>query len=133
LHRFLERERVYYPGVELIVDAELSAQTDLYLGDHVLNKQPLFPAVMGLEAMAQAAMALVGTSRLPRFEKVELMRPVAVPDKTSTNIRLAALRREPDLVEVCLRSVETDYHVDHFRALCRFNDQEPSAQQCLPL
>jgi enediyne polyketide synthase len=33
---------------------------------------------------------------------------------------VAALRRAADLVEVCLRSEETDFHVDHFRALCRF-------------
>src|SRR5262249_32314736 len=29
--RFLEQPRVYYPGVELIVDAELSGDTDPYL------------------------------------------------------------------------------------------------------
>ena len=35
LHRFLERKRVFYPGVELVVDAELSLRADPYLADHV--------------------------------------------------------------------------------------------------
>jgi enediyne polyketide synthase len=121
LCRFLERRRVYYPGVELVVEAELSRDADLYLDDHILQKQRLFPAVLGLEAMAEAAMALAGPSRPPSFEKVEFNRPVSVPDKGSNIIRLAALRRGPGLFEICLRSQETDYHVDHFRALCRFD------------
>ncbi len=120
LQRFLERKRAYYPGVELVVDAELSPQTDPYLEDHIVHKERLLPAVLGLEAMAQVAMALTGSRTLPSFEHVELTRPVAVSEKGTTTIRLAALRRGPGLVEVCLRSEVTDFHVDHFRALCRF-------------
>ena len=143
LRRFLERTRVHYPGVELIVDAALSADSDPYLNDHELQKQKLFPAVLGLEAMAQAAMALTGSSVPPQFEQVELARPVVVPDKGPTIIRLAALRRAHDLVEVCLRSEETDFQVDHFRARCRFVRQNesdtsrlalaPVRPDCLPL
>ena len=124
LQRFLERRRAYYPGVELVVDAELSRQTDPYLDDHVVHKERLLPAVFGLEGMAQIAMALTGSRTPPSFEHVELTRPIAVSEKGTTTIRLAALRRGPGLVEVCLRSEVTDYHVDHFRALCRF---EPAA------
>ena len=118
LRRFLDRQRVHYPGVELVVEAELSAESDPYLNDHALQKQKLFPAVMGLEAMAQAAMALTGSNVPPHFEQVELTRPVTLSGKKSV-IRLAALRRGLDLVEVCLRSEETDFVVNHFRALCR--------------
>ena len=46
--RFLEQPRVYFPGIELIVDSELSIDTDPYLDDHVLGGERLFPAVMGL-------------------------------------------------------------------------------------
>ena len=120
LHRFLERKRVFYPGVELVVDAELSLRADPYLEDHVVQKQPLLPAVLGLEAMAQAAMALIGSTDAPIFENVEFSRPVAVSDKAKVTIRLAALQREPGVIEVCLRSEETDFQVDHFRAVCRF-------------
>jgi enediyne polyketide synthase len=120
LRRFLERKRVFYPGVELIVDAELSLRADPYLADHVVQKQPLLPAVLGLEAMAQTAMALAGSADTPVFENVEFTRPVPVSDKAALTIRLAALRRENGCVEVCLRSEETDFQVDHFRAVCRF-------------
>ena len=128
LHRFLERRRAYYPGVELVVDAELSRQTDPYLDDHIVHKERLLPAVLGLEGMAQVAMALTGSSTPPSFEHVELTRPIAVSENGTTTIRLAALRRGPSLVEVCLRSEVTDYHVDHFRALCRFG---PAAAQAV--
>ena len=85
-----------------------------------MQKQPLLPAVLGLEAMAQAAMALAGSTDAPIFENVEFPRPVAVSDKAQLTIRLAALRRENGSVEICLRSEETDFQVDHFRAVCRF-------------
>ena len=75
LQRFLERRRAYYPGVELVVDAELSRQTDPYLDDHVVHKERLLPAVLGLEGMAQVAMALTGSKTPPSFEHVELTRP----------------------------------------------------------
>ena len=120
LRRFLERKRVFYPGVELVVDAELSLRADPYLADHVVQKQPLLPAVLGLEAMAQTAMALAGSADAPVFENVEFPRPVALSDTAALTIRLAALRRENGCVEVCLRSEETDFQVDHFRAVCRF-------------
>jgi enediyne polyketide synthase len=122
LLRFLERKRAWYPDVELIVDATLSPDTDPYLNDHVVQREKLFPAVLGLEAMAQVAMALTGSATPPSFEHVELTRPIAVPAQGRTTIRLAALRRAMDLVEVCLRSEATDFHVDHFRAWCRFGE-----------
>jgi enediyne polyketide synthase len=133
LRRFLERKRVFYPGVELVVDAELSLRADPYLADHVVQKQPLLPAVLGLEAMAQAAMALAGSTDAPVFENVEFPRPVAVPDKAALTIRLAALRRENGSVEVCLRSEETDFQVDHFRAVCRFSARDETAVPRLSL
>ncbi len=124
LRRFLERKRVYYPGVELVVDADLSIQTDPYLNDHIVQRERLFPAVLGLEAMAQTAMALVGTEQVPSFEQIKLPRPVVINEHQPTIIRLAALRRGPGLVEVCLRSEGTDFGVDHFRVLCRFAQAE---------
>jgi enediyne polyketide synthase len=110
--------------VELVVDAEISSASDPYLEDHVLQKEKLFPAVLGLEAMAQAAMALTGSDQPPAFEQVQLSRPVTVSSSNPTVIRLAALRRGSGLVEVCLRSDQTDFHVNHFSALCRFGTGE---------
>ena len=126
--RFLERPRVYYSGVELIADAELSTQSDPYLKDHVFQGTPLLPAVIGLEAMAQVAGALAeagfGASQPPDFEDVRFSRPVQIPDGASVTVRLAALVRAPGVVEVVLRSSETAFQVDHFHAVCRFETEE---------
>jgi enediyne polyketide synthase len=122
--RFLEQTRVYYPGVELVSDVDLSTETDPYADDHMFQGERLLPAVIGLEAMAQSAMALTGCTDPPLFEDVQFNRPIVVPGKKPLTIRVAALMRKPDLVEVVVRSEETAFQVDHFRATCRFNDQE---------
>lgn len=119
LLRFLERTRVYYPGVELVVEADLSPETDPYLDQHVFQGERLLPAVMGLEAMAQVVVALSETTERPAFEDVEFIRPVVVSDHEPTTIRLAALTRGADRIEVVLRSSTTAFQVDHFRATCR--------------
>lgn len=131
LLRFLEQPRVYYPGVELIADVQLSTDSDPYLNDHVFQGERLFPAVMGLEAMAQGATTLVRSEVPPVFEDVKFSRPVVVPDGTSVTIRLATLARGPNLVEVALRSEETSFQIDHFRAVCRFESQDsPVETEC---
>ena len=122
LLRFLEHQRVFYPGIELIFDAELTLDTDPYLQDHVFRGQRLLPAVMGLEAMAQAAMAVADRTSPPVFEDVKFDRPVVLPDNGKLTIRLAALVRESGQVEVVLRSEETSFSADHFRAVCKFED-----------
>jgi enediyne polyketide synthase len=120
--RFLEKPRVYYPGIELVVDAELSTATDPYLDDHVFRGERLLPAVLGMEAMAQVFMALTETNAPPIFEQVKFERPVVVAEGVSNTIRVAALVRAPGCVEVVLRSSETGFQADHFRAVCRVAD-----------
>jgi enediyne polyketide synthase len=131
LLRFLERPRVYVPGVELVAEAELSADADPYVRDHVYQGVPLLPAVMGLEAMAQAASVLAASNELPVFEQVQFRQPIVVPERGSTVVRVAALVRAPGQVEVVLRSGETGFQVDHFRALCRWPapraEEDPAA------
>ena len=125
--RFLEQPRVFYPGVELVVDFELSSASDPYLDDHVFNGDRLLPAVIGLEAMAQAAMAVLGTRERPRFERVEFARPVVVGEGKTLSLRIATLARSRGQVEAALRSAETDFQVDHFRAVCVFGQSEEKA------
>ena len=117
--RFLEKPRVYYPGIELVVDAELSTTTDPYLDDHIFRGERLLPAVMGMEAMAEVFMALAETNEPPEFEQVRFERPVVIGEGATHTIRVAALVRTPGCVEVVLRSSETSFQVDHFRAVCR--------------
>jgi enediyne polyketide synthase len=126
--RFLEKPRVYYPRIELVVDAELSTATDPYLDDHIFRGERLLPAVMGMEAMAQVVMALMETNEAPTFEQVKFERPVVVGEGVANTIRVAALARDPGCVEVVLRSSETGFQADHFRAVCRLGGAplEPS-------
>jgi enediyne polyketide synthase len=123
LFRFLERPRVHYPGVELVAESSVSTATDPYLDDHIVRGERLLPAVVGLEAMAQAAMALAGTGELPAFEEVRFDRPVVIPAEGSTRLRLCALVQDDGAIEVALRCESSGFAADHFRALCRFGER----------
>jgi enediyne polyketide synthase len=120
LTRFVDRAVVHYPGVELITEADLSAGSDPYLADHLLDGQLLFPAVLGMEAMTQAAAATLGRTGVPVFEDVEFLRPIIVSPGGTTTIRLATLARDAETVDVVLRSEETGFSADHFRARLNF-------------
>ena len=121
LLRFLERPQVHYAGIELVVDADLSADGDPYLADHLLDGDLLFPAVLGMEAMAQAAAALTGRTEAPALEDVEFLRPIVVPVDGTTTIRIAVLAKGSDTVEAVIRSGETGFQADHFRATLRYD------------
>lgn len=123
LRRFVERILVWYPGVELVTEVDLGAATDLYLADHRLDGNLLFPAVFGMEAMAQVAGALTGDVRVPVFERVEFSRPIVVPPGGTTRIRVAALVTDVDTVDVVLHSEETGFAAQHFRATLRYGDE----------
>lgn len=128
--RFLEKAPVFLPGVELVAEAEIAHSTDPYLADHAFHGEPLFPAVLGLEAMAQVARALLGRADLPTFEQVRFERPVVVAAAMPTVIRIAALAHAPERVEVVLRASTSGFQADCFRAVCVFGGErtlEPSA------
>lgn len=97
-------------------EGEDSTTNDPYLKDHVYRGEQIFPGVMGLEAMAQVGIALLETSETPSFEDVKFNRPVVVPKNDTLKIRLAALVQESGKIEVVLRSEQTAFSVDHFRA-----------------
>lgn len=120
LLRFLERPLVDYPAIELVVEVDLATEADPYLDEHVFRGERLFPAVMGLEAMAQVAMAVLRVDEPPVFEDVTFGHPVVAPAGKKATIRLAAQVTAPNRVEVVLRSAATGFHLDHFRAICRF-------------
>lgn len=134
LARFLDRPRVYYPGIELVADAELSTDSDLYLADHALDDELLFPAVFGIEAMTQAASVLATPGDSPGLtapagrlvlEDVEFRRPIVVTPGGSTGIRVAALNRGGS-VDVVIRSSDTSFQADHFSATLRWITEEQS-------
>lgn len=116
LLRFLERPLVDYPGTELVVEVTLDAVTDHYLDDHRLDGNLLLPAVLGMEGMAQVGRAVTGRTETPVFENAEFLRPIIVPPGGRTTIRIAALVTDDDTVRVVIRSEETGFAADHFRA-----------------
>jgi enediyne polyketide synthase len=127
LWRFCEQPRVHIPGVELIIDSEMTRQSDPYLAEHMLQGELLLPAVVGLESMAQITMALCGSDVPPIFEDVHFDRPVVIPGDAALTLRIAAVRRDDDTIEVVLRTSTTSFQIDHFRARCRFDDRPADA------
>ncbi|MGH3428825.1 MAG: KR domain-containing protein, partial [Mycobacteriales bacterium] len=127
LLRFVEAPRVHYPGIELVADAELTSIGDPYLRDHIFDGSPLLPAVLGMEAMAQAAAAVAGRTETPVLQDVEFLRPVVVPPRGAAVIRIVALAADDDTVDVAIRTAETGFHADHFRARLRYGIARPDA------
>ncbi|WP_433241394.1 SDR family NAD(P)-dependent oxidoreductase [Streptosporangium sp. CA-135522] len=123
LLRFVDKPLIRYHGVELVTEIEMNAGTDLYLADHLLDGNLLFPAVFGMEAMAQVASAATGWDTVPAIEQAEFMRPIIVPPEGSTTIRIAAAVTDHETVEVSIRSAETGFDVEHFRARLRFTGE----------
>ncbi len=116
LLRFVDKPLIRYHGVELVTEVALSGGTDLYLPDHLLDGNLLFPAVFGMEAMTQVAYAMTGRPQTPVLEDVSFLRPIVVPPDGSTTIRVAAVVTGPDSADVVIRSAETGFAADHFRA-----------------
>ena len=115
--RFLELPRVHYPGVELVCDARLSLRSDPYLAEHRVDGIPVLPAAIALEAMAQAASALAGRP-VRHAAGVSMIAPVVIPAGQPDGqavIRVCA-RRDGPTVRTALRSADSGFIVDHFRA-----------------
>ncbi|MEV6304187.1 type I polyketide synthase [Actinoplanes sp. NPDC051861] len=120
LMRFLERPLIRYHGVELVTEVDLNVGTDLYLADHFLDGNLLFPAVFGIEAMSQVAAAVTGDTRTPVIEDAEFLRPIVVSPYGRGRIRVAAVVIDEDTLRVAIRSEETAYAADHFSATLRY-------------
>jgi enediyne polyketide synthase len=118
LLRFLERPRVHYPGIELVVDFEESADSDPYLDDHVFDGYRVVPAALLLEAMAQVATASAPGHIVTGFDQVEFHHPVVVPELGRRTVRVATLVKG-DRVDVAVRSDTDKFLTDHARAVCR--------------
>jgi enediyne polyketide synthase len=87
--RFLQTITTLRPGAELRGEIRLSARTDPYLADCLVDGQPVFPAAMGLEAMAQAASALT-RQPMRSARHILLGQPVPVAGDGETLLRVRA-------------------------------------------
>lgn len=126
--RFLEKIVQHQPGVELVSEVFLRPDIDRYIAQHSYDGSLLFPAVMGMEAMTQVAMAslhLESDDDAPgrvRLENLEFPRPIVVPaDGRVIRIYAQAEERHADgtrRVRVRIRSSVSQFDVDHFRGEC---------------
>ncbi|HEX6077489.1 MAG TPA: type I polyketide synthase [Micromonosporaceae bacterium] len=121
LLRFLGRPLVRYHGVELVTEVELNPDTDPYLAEHRLDGNLLFPAVLGMEAMAQVAVGATGREVVPVFERVEFSRPIVITPQGRATVRIAATVTGEDTVDVVVHSAETGFAAEHFRARLRLD------------
>jgi enediyne polyketide synthase len=121
LLRFVDKPLVRYHGVELVTEVALNTGTDPYLADHLLDGNLLFPAVLGMEAMAQVATAATGWDGTPAIEGAEFLRPIVIPPEGSTTVQVAATVVDDGVAEVAIRSGETGFAAEHFRARLVFS------------
>ncbi|MEV1246026.1 SDR family oxidoreductase [Nonomuraea sp. NPDC049750] len=123
LLRFLEQPRVYYPGIELVADSEVSWASDPYLAEHVFGggEGAVVPGTVGMEIMAQAAAGLLGTDTVPVLEDIEFLRAIVVTEDAPVTVRVAALRTGPGRVVTAVRTSTTKFQIDHFRAVCDYS------------
>ena len=111
IRRFVDETKIHFPGVELIVETTLSHGRDAYLGDHVIDGVAVLPGVMGLEAMAQVASALMPLGDQISATSVAFARAVHVPADAETRIRIAGLRTGHSEAVVALFADDDDFAV----------------------
>ncbi|MBF0110402.1 MAG: SDR family NAD(P)-dependent oxidoreductase [Magnetococcales bacterium] len=125
--RFIDTVPVYYPETELIAECHLSPQSDPYLDDHVLDGERLFPAVLALEAMAEAAVTLMWRQSQAadlRFFAVVFRKAIVVPGFRENGptepltLRLLALADTDGTIRLAIRCSTTDFQLDHVAARC---------------
>jgi enediyne polyketide synthase len=122
--RFLERVLRWIPGGEVVASATLSDGEDRYLPEHVFRDTVIFPGVMALEAMVEAAQACTGSGDLPVLRSVRFTRPLVVPPGERVAVRVMAVADPPvdgrTKVKVAVRSEADGFRENHFRADCWF-------------
>ncbi|MEU7489589.1 SDR family NAD(P)-dependent oxidoreductase [Streptomyces sp. NPDC042319] len=118
--RFAESMVAHVGGVEAVLESSLSLGSDPYLAEHRINGTPVLPAVVGLEAMTQAAAVLVGERKSWSFTDVAFRTPVLVDELQARGMRVAALTSDDhEAVEVALRDDTDRYATDRFTATVR--------------
>lgn len=116
LYRYVEEAKVYYPGIELVSECNLSSYTDFYLNDHVVEGNMLLPAVFGMEAMLQAVAAVAGCE--PAGVEIRdacFLQPVIAGTKEK-KIRIIVQHQIRETYSAVIRDENTQFKKDHFKA-----------------
>jgi len=120
--RYLEKVLRWIPGTEIVAEATLSNDTDLYLAEHVFEGTPIFPGVMAAEAMVEAAQACGGNGPLTAMRNIRFQQPLIIPPGGSLVIRTLALT-EPAAdggtsVRVAIRSEADGFKENYCEGEC---------------
>ncbi|MEA3037308.1 MAG: enediyne polyketide synthase [Sphingomonadales bacterium] len=103
--RFMQKVLVHTPEVELVAEAQLRPGRDPYLEDHAIDGERIVPAVLLIEAMAQAANALQKVE--PTVQDLRLIRAIDAQD--GATLRIAVLKDPDNVVRAEIRSAEDRY------------------------
>jgi enediyne polyketide synthase len=87
----------------------LSPGRDCYLDDHIVGGASVLPAVIGLEAMAQASCALTPSEQHTTVSGIGFLRALNVPANGAIRIRIAALRDGHGTTDVQLFSEDDGF------------------------
>ncbi|HEX8534372.1 MAG TPA: SDR family NAD(P)-dependent oxidoreductase [Allosphingosinicella sp.] len=121
--RFIDRALVYTPEVEIVAETSIGPGHDRYLADHMVGGASLVPGVILLEAMAQAASALVPECGLSLAD-IAFERAVQIGSSDLT-VRIGALGELDGTVRAEVRSGSDDYRERHARAAFVGGTQRP--------
>jgi enediyne polyketide synthase len=123
--RFQEDVRRYLPETEVVADSELSLGDDSYLLGHQIGGAAVVPAVLELEAVAQAA-EFIADGGLPlRVTDLALPAPTTVDGARSTTLRVAVLDGNEGLRAV-VRSGEDGFASERLTARIGRAERRPA-------
>lgn len=138
--RFIERILHVEPEVELVARCRLTLQRDRYLHDHVYNDMYIVPTVLALEAIAQAAYALLGESiPLCRLDGVEMPYPIVVDPDNGLEVELRAEVQQQATVDgfrrinVSIATEQTGFKTSALSATVVFGERRVGAQEPVEL
>jgi NAD(P)-dependent dehydrogenase (short-subunit alcohol dehydrogenase family) len=88
------RIEAFTVGEGLVLATELDPSRQAFLGDHRIDGTPVLPGVMGMEAFAEAAHALVQGRQVVALEDVDLLAPFKFYRDEPRRLELRALLRD---------------------------------------
>lgn len=127
-HRYLEWPRIYYPGIELVADCEVSTDTDRYLSDHAPFGVAVFPLVAAIEAMLCAAKVLQSNDAMPHLMNLRIGDAITLSSGERVVLRTSAQIRPDGVVIAELRSSRTEFEVAHFSTEFSWPISQPAGQ-----
>ena len=105
--RFTNKILRYAPGVELISEISVDRDSDLFIAEHVFEGTTMFPGVMAIEAMAEAAAICLETDKISEAKNIDFIKPIIIPENDSAVLRIYALAVDDNSVK-CVIRVEAD-------------------------